>query len=198
MGYRVLLAIAAMTLPAVDASAAVLLGSMVDETYYYPDESTPHAPVTYTPQSFVVGPGQESTIDLEGVTTFNVDFGDATLDLLFDTTLPSPTFGNSSFNGLIFTSTAFGAITGVTVDPSTNLAGFDVSRVTVAGNALKLNWAGLSYNTDTLVSLSFASASAAVPEPSTWLMLIAGFGLVGGAMRRSLGQGRSSRVTRPA
>ena len=58
MGYRVLLAIAAMTLPVVDASAAVLLGAMVDETYYYPDESTPHPPVTYTPPSFMVGPGQ--------------------------------------------------------------------------------------------------------------------------------------------
>jgi hypothetical protein len=30
----------------------------------------------------------------------------------------------------------------------------------------------------------FTTATAAVPEPATWLMMIAGFGLVGGAMRR--------------
>lgn len=30
----------------------------------------------------------------------------------------------------------------------------------------------------------FALAEAAVPEPSTWLLLIAGFGMIGGALRR--------------
>lgn len=33
-----------------------------------------------------------------------------------------------------------------------------------------------------------AFESGAVPEPATWLMMIAGFGLVGGAMRRGKGQ----------
>jgi len=32
-------------------------------------------------------------------------------------------------------------------------------------------------------SLSITSVSDAVPEPSTWMMMIAGFGLLGGAMR---------------
>ena len=134
------------------------------------------------------------TIDLEGVTTFNVDFGDTALDLLFDTTLPSPTFGNSPFNGLIFTSTAFGTITGVTVDPSTNLAGFRREPRDGDGQRAQAELGRSELYTDTLVSLSFSSA--AVPEPSTWLMLILGFGLVGGAMRRSLGNGRSLTVDR--
>ncbi len=34
------------------------------------------------------------------------------------------------------------------------------------------------------VSYSASNATAAVPEPATWAMMIAGFGLVGGAMRR--------------
>ncbi len=36
----------------------------------------------------------------------------------------------------------------------------------------------------TLRYTTFAAANGAVPEPATWAMLIAGFGLVGGAMRR--------------
>lgn len=33
-------------------------------------------------------------------------------------------------------------------------------------------------------SFAFEAAPAAVPEPATWAMLVGGFGLVGGAMRR--------------
>jgi hypothetical protein len=32
--------------------------------------------------------------------------------------------------------------------------------------------------------MALDNVSAAVPEPATWAMLIAGFGLVGGALRR--------------
>ena len=39
-------------------------------------------------------------------------------------------------------------------------------------------------------SYNFETASAPVPEPATWAMMIAGFGLVGGAMRR-----RSTKVS---
>ena len=35
-----------------------------------------------------------------------------------------------------------------------------------------------------LDDVSFAAAGGGVPEASTWAMLIAGFGLVGAAMRR--------------
>jgi hypothetical protein len=40
-------------------------------------------------------------------------------------------------------------------------------------------------------SATLAAAAAAVPEPTTWAMLICGFGLVGGAMRRRRGTGRA-------
>jgi len=34
------------------------------------------------------------------------------------------------------------------------------------------------------VAFRSATVTGAVPEPATWAMMIAGFGLVGGAMRR--------------
>lgn len=165
---------------ALPATAATLLGANVTEEYRHPNLSTPYAQVTYTTQTFVVGAGQESIIDLEGVTTFGVDFSASSLDLAFDTTLTNPTFENTDFNGLVFTSDAFSQFTGVTVRGITNLSGFDASRVSLVGNELRLNWGGLSYDTNTVVGLDFSSA---VPEPASWALMLVGFGIVGASMR---------------
>lgn len=167
---------------AMPASSAALLGANVSEQYYFPDLSSPYPDVVYTPQAFTIGAGQESTAVIEGVTTFNVDFSDLALNLIWDTTLANPTWATSAFNGLVFTSPAFSNVSGVTVNGSTNLAGFDGSRVSIVGDELRLNWSGLSYDTNTVVALDFSSA--AIPEPSAWAMMILGLGFVGAAFRR--------------
>lgn len=173
-----------LVVPATGASAAILEDATITEEYRVPDLGTAYADVTYDPQTFNVGAGQESTILLEGVTTFNVDFSDAALDLIFDTTLANPTFGsNASFNGIVFTSTAFSDVLSVMV--SGNLGGFDSSRVSIVGDELRLNFAGLTYNTDTQVGLTFTGNPSAVPEPATWAMMLLGFGAAGTALRRS-------------
>ena len=65
----------------------------------------------------------------------------------------------TSFRG--FTST--GTITSLSVAPTQPIGGFV--------------WPSVD-------DLTLAQATAAVPEPATWAMMIAGFGLVGGTMRR--------------
>lgn len=170
------LALALLPVPAL----AGLAGSTVGEGYYFPDAATLYAGASYTPQSFVVGAGPESVIDVEGVTTITVDFADTSLDLFFDTVLTNPVWNAAAFNGVIFTGPGFASLNSVTVNPSTNFAGFDASRVTLSGNELRLNWQGLGYDDGTTVSLSFG----VVPEPETWALLIAGFGMVGLAARR--------------
>lgn len=50
-------------------------------------------------------------------------------------------------------------------------------------NAVNLDVIGLNLNASSTATL-FAVQAPAVPEPATWAMMIAGFGLVGGAMRR--------------
>lgn len=173
-------------------SAAVLLGESVSVEYRMPDINTQYPQTEYTPQVFVVGGGVESVVTIEGVTDFNIDFDDTSLQIFFDTSLPNPNLQGTSFNGLVFTSTAFNQISGVTIDGLTNLAGFDASRVFLVGDELRLDFNGLTYNTDTELGLNFTSSAAAIPEPASWGMLVLGCAFVGGAMRRSKRQQRVS------
>jgi hypothetical protein len=194
MKYSLIFLPAAFALTTDQSFATTLLGTTISEGYYLPDSSALYTNANYNPQTFVVGPLQESTINLEGVTTFNVDFGDTSLDMQFDTSLSNPTLNNTAFNGPIFTGSGFIQIDGFTINPSTNLAGFDASRVSLTNNSLGLNFAGLSYNTDTVVSLDFTPvASAAVPEAATWAMMLVGFGVTGFMVRRR--QKASQRVS---
>ncbi|SNS61482.1 PEP-CTERM protein-sorting domain-containing protein [Sphingomonas laterariae] len=65
----------------------------------------------------------------------------------------------------------------------------DIAPITVGGVTYKIDFsdlAGLSIHNPTVtatVTLLEDGVGGAVPEPATWAMLIAGFGMVGGAMR---------------
>jgi hypothetical protein len=167
------------------ASAATLIGQPGTGAYYLPDVDTIYPAQTAVPPAFVIGAGEEQDVTIEGVTTFNVDFDAATLAVLFDTSLPNPTFDPTAFNGLIFNSPGFTTLASATVNPLTTLGAFDNSRVTLVGDELRLNFSGLSYQTGDLVRLDFTSTNGGViPEPGAWAMMILGFGGVGAMMRR--------------
>uniref|UniRef100_C6DYB4 Ice-binding protein C-terminal domain-containing protein n=1 Tax=Geobacter sp. (strain M21) TaxID=443144 RepID=C6DYB4_GEOSM len=74
--------------------------------------------------------------------------------------------------------------TSVSIDPSTNMAGLDLSRVTFDANNIWVNWNGLSFNNNTLVVLDVDGA-APVPEPSTIFLLGAGLAGLGIVRRRA-------------
>jgi PEP-CTERM motif len=61
--------------------------------------------------------------------------------------------------------------------------GFTIQQLDLRSNT-NTRYAYGSFSTDSLT----ISALGAVPEPASWAMMIAGFGLVGGAMRRRRGQ----------
>lgn len=52
------------------------------------------------------------------------------------------------------------------------------------GGGLNSGWGEFSGYVPVFIHTDFINAAAAVPEPSSWAMLIAGFGLTGAAMRR--------------
>lgn len=187
MKLTALAALAALIVLPAQAAHAALIGAAISETYYYPDDATAYPAATYTPQAFVVGAGEESVIDIEGVTQLHVDFANSSLAILFNTSLGNPTWNPVSFNGPIFSGSAIAGITGVTVNGSSTLAGFDNTRVSVVGQDLRIDWSGLSYTDGTALNLDFTFArdgTGAVPEPATWAMMIVGFGLVGAVSRR--------------
>ncbi|UAK26684.1 PEPxxWA-CTERM sorting domain-containing protein [Sphingomonas nostoxanthinifaciens] len=92
---------------------------------------------------------------------------------------------NTQFTGLY-------AITGATADISFDF-GLELRATNVAldytntGKVSIGSVAGVSYTSDSGVFLQAAGVPGAVPEAATWMMMIGGFGLTGGAMRRRRG-----------
>jgi hypothetical protein len=168
------------------AGAQTFDGSTLNYQYYFPNSGTPYPDADNG--SFVVGPGVEVT---------NVSDNRATLDIsgsniLIDFT-NSSNWGPAEFNGWILSdqTDSLAAILGVSIDPSTNLSGFSLSNISFTGDSITVNWPGLVFTGSTIVSLNVTIGDATVPEPSTWAMMLLGFGAAGIALRR----GRKPKLT---
>jgi hypothetical protein len=164
---------------------AGLDGRTFDGYYALPNTGTPYAESTSSSPSFVVGAGAEATIDLEGVTNFVVDFSDASLNISFNTVLSNPTLNPLPFSGLVFNLVSPGSLGVIDahVGAGTTLAGFGDSRISFSGGQIALDFAGLSYDDCSEVSIEFDTVSV-VPEPATYALMVAGLGMIGFAARR--------------
>jgi hypothetical protein len=153
-------------------------GQSVRAQYYYDSLSSPYGP----PSTFTVGAGIEANDFPTGYSYFDLD--------LTSTNITAKSFNLAStwsfapFNGFVISdySNSIDAITGVTVAPSTNMVGFDPSRISFDANNVYVNWQGLNFNASTIVSLdvSFSGASSSpesVPLPG---VAVAGVALMGG------------------
>ena len=177
---------------------AGLIGKQMDAVYYYPDTSSSYTMASFTPPSFIVGSGQETDGDVEGVTHLLVDFSDSALAITLTTTLSSPTWGTAAFNGIIFTSPGPLGILNAVVDPATTMAGFDNSRISFSSDQILVNWNGLSYQDGTMVAINFAVPEAA-PAPLIGRgipVVLAISGVLFGA--NLLGRSKKSRLLRTA
>jgi hypothetical protein len=78
--------------------------------------------------------------------------------------------------------------TNVTINPLTNVAALDTGRIGFDSENIYVNFERLTFHSDSVVLLDVTTApdpmTGGVPEPASWAMLIAGFGLTGAAMRR--------------
>jgi hypothetical protein len=175
---RLFIAAAALAAFAVPAAAS-FDGATIDLQYYFPDLGSPFS----TFEQFVVGAGVESTFFPDDDPRTNLDFGGTNLYITYNS---ASNWTFADFNGFVFadTTNTLDTIVGVSVNAATNMVGFDASRVSFTGDTVAVNWNGLSFNEQTIVSLDFRFGDAAIPEPATWAMMILGFGLVGAAARR--------------
>lgn len=163
---------------------AALDGTSATVEYRFPDLGTVYVGAEPSVSPFVIGAGVESVVNVEGVTWISVDFTDLGLSLTFNTVLNSPIWTGTAFNGLVFSGSGFSGLTSATLLDSTTFGAgaFTQAGITLVGDQLQLNWSGLSYLDGQRLDIAFTAG--AIPEPATWAMLIAGFGLVGASLRR--------------
>ncbi len=174
----------AVALIAGQANGAVLLdGKTVGYQYLFPSTSN----LFYQPPDFVVGPGVELpalTNASSDAATFDVS--DTNIYIDFYTTT---SFSTGTFNGFrLYDSTnSIAPITSVTVNPVTNLAGFSAANVSFDADNIYANFQGLSFDSNTVVSLDINTSS--VPAPSTlvtWVGVMAVVAVIGVVRRRQV------------
>jgi hypothetical protein len=166
--FVVLAAAAAATLSG-NANAVLLDGATINYQYYYPDSGSPYGFADNGNK--VVGAGIEVSNIADSTGT--IDISDTNIFVDFTT---STSWNGAAFNGWVITDVfnTIGAFTSVTINGATNMAGFSAANV---------SWQGLSFDANTVVSLDINGAGGAVPEPTTWAMMVAGIAMVGGALR---------------
>ncbi len=137
-------------------------------------------------RNFVVGAGVEAPLFPTLDPRTNIDISDTNIFVTYNS---SGTWYTVPFNGfdLFDSAGTVPAITGVTINGVTNLGGLTASRVTFDADNVFVNWNGLSFNPQTVVSLDVQFAPAnAVPIPSGLLMLGTGIASLAGLGRLRL------------
>ena len=67
------------------------------------------------------------------------------------------------YNGIAFDLVSGPAITSVTIDPATNMVGFDASRISFTNSEIQVDWQLLPFDTSTIVKLNINAASTPTP-----------------------------------
>jgi len=147
---------------------ASLLGDSVGVQYFYPNLSSPTGAASA--QQTVTAGGALFT-NVNGV--FNVS--------VTGTTITASAFSFNAgwaagaFNGFVVTDFS-NLMPTFTLDPSTTMAGLTNADLIVSGNTLEVDWAGLGFNTGTVVVLDVTSP---VPEPGTLVLFGSALGGLG-------------------
>src|SRR2546421_10340592 len=66
------------------------------------------------------------------------------------------------------------AFTSLTIDPSTNMAGFDASRISFTSSQIQVDWQNLPFNSGTLVKLNLVPGPPPVPVPPSIILSVTG------------------------
>lgn len=168
--HLALAAAAIAALSATSANAALTVGDLISVQYYFPSLDDPYsAPntITYLGAGQVVGDGS-------GYSSFSLSDNSITL-----MSTGNYDFNTARFNGPVLTNlTNSTAFAGWTLTSDT----IGLSDTIIRDNSIAANWQNVFVTTAR--SAVFSAPVGAVPEPATWAMMLAGFGMIGFAARR--------------
>jgi hypothetical protein len=156
---------------ALPGQAALLNGQTVRLTYEFPNQGTVWNGNTH---DLLVGPGFEILGFPVGDPRTNIDFSDTNIYVTFNS---SAQWNSTSFNGfhVYDLNGTIPAFTIVTLNPATtpNMLGL---TLTFDADNIWVNWAGISFNTQTIVSIDVNGSG--IPEPGTLGLMAAGLGML--------------------
>ncbi|GGE01191.1 hypothetical protein GCM10011529_04400 [Polymorphobacter glacialis] len=164
----VTLAVATFAAP---ASAVSLTGLTVQVAHEFPELGS----FDFGPANYTVG--TTAPLSYYGLADISVGATTFTINVFCGARC---TWSPADFNGFVlFDTYSVASPFSVSINSATSYAGFDASRISFDDNTVRVNLAGLDAN-----GLIVINVAGSVPEPRSWAMLIAGFGLVGAAMRK--------------
>ena len=155
-----------------------LIGDLIFADEFFPCATCEATDASFTVNPFTVGPNVETSLSPDQMVNFiGVDF-DAS-SLVF-TVCCDLAFNPGAFNGpefFILSGNPFGDVVSVSSPPGQPVAAF------VSGGVLFVNWQGDSFLANDTTTITFGLS--AVPEPSTWAMMLLGLAGLGFAFRNS-------------
>ncbi len=141
-----------------NANAALLDGKTINYQYYFPNVSSPYSNSDNGDK--VVGAGIEVSNVAENIATMDISDTNIYIDFL-----SSSSWTISTFNGFKLTDTLnnIANFTSVSINSATNMVGFSLSNITVLADEIWVNWQGLSFDANTIVSLDLNTSAVPVP-----------------------------------
>lgn len=141
------------------------------------------------PTNILLGTSPSLDLSVGGVKYFSIDGGQTAL---FGNTFSTGRYNGDGQQASHWKDASGCAIGNGIMDPTFcfgqtgYVTGLDLAAYDAMGYNLATNT--LTYGTTSTATIYRQFATAPVPEPSTWFMMIGGFAIVGGAMRRRAGK----------
>jgi hypothetical protein len=141
-----------------NANAALLDGKTINYQYYFPNVTSPYSNSDNGDK--VVGAGIEVSNVADNRATMDISDTNIYIDFL-----NSSGWSSSTFNGFKLTDTFnnIASFTSISINAATNMVGFSLSNITVLADEIWVNWQGLSFDANTIVSLDINTSAVPVP-----------------------------------